>query len=105
MGLQLERNCHQYCIGRFRSLSSQQQLEWIVGRNPFGQSLMYGVGYDFPTMFVYCTHNTVGALAVGIDSFQNDEPYWHPSAYATFKEIWIEPVNRFLGTLAAWGKR
>lgn len=80
----------------------QQQLEWIVGRNPFGQSLMYGVGYDFPTMFVYCTHNTVGALTVGIDSFQNDEPYWHPSAYATFKEIWIEPVSRFLGTLAAW---
>lgn len=80
----------------------QKQLEWIVGRNPFGQSLMYGVGYDFPTMFVYCTHNVVGAMAVGIDSFHNDEPYWHSSAYATFKEIWIEPVNRFMATMAAY---
>lgn len=80
----------------------QQQLEWVMGRNPFGQSLMYGVGYNYCPQFVYCTQNIVGALPVGIDSYQHDEPFWHSSAYATFKEIWIEPVSRFLATLAEY---
>ncbi len=80
----------------------QEQLEWTFGRNPFSQSFMYGVGYDFAPMFVYCTHNIVGALPVGIDSFKDDEPFWHGSAYATSKEIWIAPVNRFMGSVAAF---
>lgn len=80
----------------------QEQLEWTLGRNPFGQSFMYGVGYNFAPLFVYCTRNIVGALPVGIDSFRNDEPFWHGSAYATSKEIWIAPVNRFMGTVATF---
>ncbi|MBP1539775.1 MAG: glycoside hydrolase family 9 protein [Prevotella sp.] len=81
---------------------AKQQLEWIVGRNPFGQSMMYGVGYDFSPMFVYCTHNIVGAIPVGVDSYKADEPFWHGANYATYKEIWIEPVSRFLGTLSSY---
>lgn len=80
----------------------QEQLEWTLGRNPFSQSFMYGVGYNFAPLFVYCTHNVVGALPVGIDSFKDDEPFWHGSAYATSKEIWIAPVNRFMGTVATF---
>ena len=80
----------------------QEQLEWTLGQNPFGESFMYGVGYNFAPLFVYCTHNIVGALPVGIDSFSNDEPFWHGSAYATSKEIWIAPVNRFMGTVATF---
>lgn len=78
----------------------KSQLEWVLGRNPFCQSLMYGVGYDFSPLFTFCTHNIVGALPVGVDSFKDDEPYWIPTANATCKEIWVSPVSRFLGTLA-----
>lgn len=79
-----------------------KQLEWTFGRNPFDQSLMYGVGYNFTPLFAYCTKNIVGALPVGMDCMKNDEPYWHGSAYATSKEIWIAPVNRFMGAVAAY---
>ena len=80
----------------------QDQLEWTFGRNPFGMSLMYGVGYDYAPLFAYCTHNIVGALPVGVDCFHGDEPFWNGSAWATSKEIWVEPVSRFLGTLACY---
>ena len=82
----------------------REQLEWTLGRNPFGMSLMYGVGYDYAPLFAYCTHNIVGALPVGVDCFHGDEPFWNGSAWATSKEIWIEPVSRFLGTLACYLK-
>ena len=80
----------------------KEQLEWVLGRNPFCQSLMYGVGYNYSPLFVYCTRNIVGALPVGIDCYKNDEPFWHASAYATFREIWIEPVNRFVASVATF---
>lgn len=79
-----------------------KQLEWTFGRNPFDQTLMYGVGYNFTPQFAYCTKNIVGSLPVGMDCMKNDEPYWHGSAYATSKEMWIAPVNRFMGTVAAY---
>lgn len=79
-----------------------KQLEWTFGRNPFDQTLMYGVGYNFTPQFAYCTKNIVGALPVGMDCMKNDEPYWHGSAYATSKEMWIAPVNRFMGTVATY---
>lgn len=79
-----------------------KQLEWTLGNNPFGQSLMYGVGYNFAPQFAYCTRNVVGSLAVGMDCMHNDEPYWSASNYATSKEMWIAPVNRFVGTVAAY---
>ena len=63
---------------------------------------MYGVGYDYSPLYVYCTRNIVGALGVGIDSFKNDEPFWSATASTTTKEIWVSPVSRFLGTLATF---
>lgn len=79
-----------------------KQLEWTLGGNPFGQSLMYGVGYNFAPQFAYCTKNVVGSLAVGMDCMHNDVPYWSASNYATSKEMWIAPVNRFVGAVAAY---
>ncbi|MCF0173447.1 MAG: glycoside hydrolase family 9 protein, partial [Bacteroidales bacterium] len=81
-----------------------RQLEWVIGCNPFTQSLMYGVGNNFPNLYTLCTQNAVGALPVGIDSMHDDLPYWQSSAYACFKEIWVEPSSRFLGTLALYLK-
>ena len=80
----------------------QEQLEWTLGRNPFGSSLMYGVGYNYAPYFVYCTRNVVGALPVGVDCFHNDEPFWNGTAHATSHEVWVEPVSRFVGALAVF---
>lgn len=82
----------------------QQQLEWTLGRNPFGASLMYGVGYNYAPLFAYCSHNVVGALPVGVDSFRDDEPFWNGTAGATSHEMWIEPVSRFVGALSVWAR-
>lgn len=77
-----------------------KQLQWIFGGNPFGQSLMYGEGYDYAPLFAYCLKNVVGALPVGMDSMRNDEPYWSGTNYATYKEIWTAPTERFLWLMA-----
>ena len=79
-----------------------KQLEWILGANPFGQSLMYGVGYGFAPHFAYCLKDIVGALPVGMDCMSGDMPHWCATNTATSKEIWVEPVNRFLGAAAIY---
>ncbi|MES2920620.1 MAG: glycoside hydrolase family 9 protein [Verrucomicrobiota bacterium] len=79
-----------------------KQLEWVLGANPFGQSLMYGEGYDFAPQYAYCLKDIVGSLPVGMDSRSGDQPYWPATVSATFKEIWMEPVSRFLGAVSAY---
>ncbi|MCJ7449350.1 MAG: glycoside hydrolase family 9 protein [Bacteroidales bacterium] len=79
-----------------------KQLEWVFGANPFGQSLMYGTGYDFAPHFAYCLKDVVGSLPVGMDCMSGDKPYWSASNYATYKEIWVEPVSRFLGAVSVY---
>lgn len=76
------------------------QLQWVLGGNPFSQSLMYGEGYDYQPLFAYCTRNLVGALPVGMDS-RNDSPYWPAENRATYKEMWVVPVSRLLFSLAS----
>ena len=78
-----------------------KQLEWVFGANPFSQSLMYGAGYDFTPQFTTVGKNISGALPVGIDA-QLDVPYWPASNHSVFKELWNEPVSRFLGTIAVY---
>ena len=79
-----------------------KQLRWIFGANPFGQSLMYGAGYDFAPQFAYCLKDVVGSLPVGMDCMSGDMPHWSATNTATSKEIWVEPVNRFLGAVSVY---
>jgi len=79
-----------------------KQLEWVFGANPFGQSLMYGAGYGFAPHFAYCLKDLVGSLPVGMDCMNGDMPHWCATNTATSKEIWVEPVNRFLGAAAIY---
>jgi hypothetical protein len=79
-----------------------KQLRWIFGANPFGQSLMYGVGYDFAPQFAYCLKDIVGSLPVGMDCMSGDMPHWSSTNTATSKEIWVEPVNRFMGAVSVY---
>jgi hypothetical protein len=79
-----------------------KQLEWVLGANPFGQSLMYGAGYGFAPQFAYCLKDIVGSLPVGMDCMNGDMPHWCATNTATSKEIWVEPVNRFLGAVSVY---
>jgi hypothetical protein len=79
-----------------------KQIEWVLGANPFGKSLMYGVGYDFAPHFAYCLKDIVGSLPVGMDCMSGDMPYWSATNTATHNEIWVEPVSRFLGAVSIY---
>ena len=76
---------------------AQHQAEWVVGRNPFSQSAMYGEGHDFPPLYAPFPGNVVGALPVGIQTRgDNDVPYWPVQSTWTYKEVWVHPVARWI---------
>jgi hypothetical protein len=72
---------------------AQRQLEWVIGRNPFSQSCMWGEGYDFPPLYTPLSGDMVGGLPVGIQTRgSEDVPYWPVQNSWTYKEIWTFPV-------------
>jgi Glycosyl hydrolase family 9/Cellulase N-terminal ig-like domain len=76
---------------------AQRQLEWVVGRNPFSQSTMYGEGYDFPPLYAPFPGNIAGALPVGVQTRSDrDVPYWPVQSTWTYKEVWVHPVARWI---------
>ncbi len=76
---------------------AQHQAEWIVGRNPFAQSTMYGEGYDFPPLYAPFPGNIAGALPVGLQTRgERDVPYWPVQSTWTYKEVWVHPVARWI---------
>lgn len=75
-----------------------RQLEYIVGYNPFAMSTIYGDGYDYPPLYGAYAGDVVGAVPVGIETFENeDEPYMPMQVNATYKEIW---TNTTAGVMA-----
>jgi hypothetical protein len=80
---------------------AETQLGWIVGRNPFAQSTMFGEGYDYPLLYSAMSGNLVGALPVGIQTKgDRDVPYWPASNYPNWKEVWVHPAGHWLSILA-----
>ncbi|MCL2499679.1 MAG: glycoside hydrolase family 9 protein [Defluviitaleaceae bacterium] len=76
---------------------AQRQMEWIIGRNPFAQSTMYGEGYDFSQMYIQLPGEQVGEMVVGIESWENDDvPFWPQVNTATYKEVWSHSSLRWL---------
>ena len=74
-----------------------EQLYWVVGRNPFAQSTMYGEGYDFAPQYTARSGDIVGSLPVGIKSLGNhDLPYWPCTNVWNYKEVWVHPVSRWI---------
>ena len=68
---------------------AEQQLFWIVGKNPFGQSLIWGEGSNYPQLYTALPGETVGGIPVGMQSrFNEDTPYWPQFNTATYKEVW-----------------
>ncbi len=76
---------------------AQQQAQWIVGRNPFVQSTMYGEGYDWAQQYAVSSGDFVGALPVGMQSHGiSDAPYWPSQNMYVYKEVWVHPVSRWI---------
>jgi hypothetical protein len=76
---------------------AQLQAQWIVGRNPFVQSTMYGEGYDWAQQYSVSSGDFVGSLPVGMQSRGiYDAPYWPSQNMYVYKEVWVHPSARWL---------
>ena len=83
---------------------AERQLEWIIGKNPFAESTMYGEGRDFVPLYTPSSGDMVGGLPVGIQTRGvKDEPYWPVQSTWTYKEIWGHPVTNWIWLLSAIG--
>lgn len=77
------------------------QLEWILGKNPFASSTMYGEGKNYHPLYVAFSRQIVGALPVGImTNKDNDAPFWPMRNHAVYKEIWGHTTGKYLWILA-----
>ncbi|HVE35544.1 MAG TPA: glycoside hydrolase family 9 protein, partial [Gemmatimonadaceae bacterium] len=80
---------------------AQRQAQWIVGRNPFAQSTMYGEGYDWAQQYSVSSGDFVGSLPVGMQSRgTTDLPYWPGQNMYVYKEVWVHPASRWLWLMA-----
>jgi hypothetical protein len=78
----------------------QSQLQWVVGRNPFAQSTMWGQGYDCAPLYTVSVGDIVGALPVGMMTRDNgDAPYWPATNTYVFKEVWVHSSARWLSIM------
>jgi hypothetical protein len=80
---------------------AEQQLFWIVGKNPFGQSLIWGEGSNYPQQYTALLGETVGEIPVGMQSrFNEDTPYWPQFNTATYKEIWGSSAAKWFSLIS-----
>jgi hypothetical protein len=76
---------------------AHRQAQWIVGRNPFVQSTMYGEGYDWAQQYSVSSGDFVGSLPVGMQSAGvSDLPYWPSQNMYVYKEVWVHSASRWL---------
>ena len=76
---------------------AQQQAQWLIGRNPFSASIMYGEGYDWTPLYSVRSGQMVGALPVGIETKGDaDAPYWPDQICWTYKEVWTQPAGQWI---------
>ncbi|HPT20662.1 MAG TPA: glycoside hydrolase family 9 protein [Bacteroidales bacterium] len=80
---------------------AEQQLFWIVGKNPFGQSLIWGEGSNYGQLYTALPGETVGEISVGMQSrFNEDTPYWPNFNTATYKEVWGSSAARWFSLIS-----
>jgi hypothetical protein len=76
---------------------ADKQAQWVVGRNPFAQSTMYGEGYDWAQQYSVSSSDFVGSLPVGMQSRGlTDLPYWPSQNMYVYKEVWVHSNIRWL---------
>lgn len=80
---------------------AREQVYWTVGKNPFGQSLIYGEGSNYGQQYTALLGETVGEMPVGVQTrYDEDLPYWPQANIATYREIWTTPPGRWLWIIA-----
>jgi hypothetical protein len=80
---------------------AREQLYWVVGKNPFAQSLMYGEGCRYPEQAAFLPGTMTGQLPVGIQTRgDEDVPYWPQANNATYKEVWLTSAGKWLSLIA-----
>uniref|UniRef100_UPI002AA93808 glycoside hydrolase family 9 protein n=1 Tax=uncultured Enterococcus sp. TaxID=167972 RepID=UPI002AA93808 len=78
-----------------------QQLQWMVGKNPFGQSMVYGEGHNYPQQYSVSSGEITGEMPVGMQTFgEEDQPYWPQFNNATYKEVWVGVAGKWLSLTA-----
>jgi hypothetical protein len=76
---------------------AREQLYWTTGKNPFGQSLVYGEGSNYGQQYTALLGETVGEMPVGVQTRGNEDlPYWPQANIATYREVWTTPPGRWL---------
>lgn len=80
---------------------AQEQFAWIIGKNPFSESMMFGTGYDYGTQYAVLHGDAVGELPVGMQSNdERDAPFWPQANNCTYKEVWMGPPGKWLAMMA-----
>lgn len=80
---------------------AREQLYWTLGKNPFGQSLIYGEGDNYGQQYAALLGETVGEIPVGVQTRANEDvPYWPQANIATYREVWTTPAGRWLWIVA-----
>lgn len=79
----------------------REQLYWMWGKNPFGQSLLYGAGENYCRQYAVLCGECTGEIPVGVETRGNEDvPYWPQNNNATFREVWVGAASRWLGLCA-----
>lgn len=80
---------------------AREQLYWTVGKNPFGQSLIYGEGHNYPQMNSFSSGEITGEMPVGIRTLGDDDiPYWPQTNNACYKEVWLSTAGKWISLLS-----
>lgn len=80
---------------------AEEQLHWMVGKNPFGQSMVYGEGDRYPQMDWFSSGEATGAVPVGIRTDgEGDSPYWPQTNGACYREVWGTVGGKALSLIA-----
>ena len=81
----------------------REQLYWLAGKNPFGQSMIYGVGWNYPSMNSFSCGEMTGEMPVGIRTQgDTDEPLWPRVNNACYKEVWVTVAGKFLSLVSEY---
>lgn len=69
--------------------AASEQIHWLNGKNPFGQSLMTGNGKKYDFFYAVFPGTCVGQIPVGVQTKKNEDfPYWTAGNQATHREVW-----------------
>jgi hypothetical protein len=74
-----------------------RQMEFLLGLNPFNQSIIWGEGYRCQALYTPLSGNIVGAVPCGIHTkFNRDVPYWPSDNWHNPKETWSHSSSDWL---------